>query len=142
MKTLSVIITLLCLVTNCYCQVKSDSIVIPPSSQGCGMDLGSAHFPGGASEMMLFIDNNFHLTDSVPGRVKTSTIYLKITIDTTGTLTNISVLRGINQSIDNEFVRIFSIMPKWIPGIKDGKKIPAEFVLPIRYVVNDPEEKK
>ena len=83
--------------------------------------------------MMNFINNNFHLPDSIVKTGINTRIFLKIAIDTTGKLTRISILKGINKSIDNEILRVFSIMPKWIPGEKRGKKISEEFVLPIMF---------
>ncbi len=127
--------------TNCYCQVKNDSILIP-FGQVCGVDLEFPHFPGGVGELMNFINTNILIPDSVYETGLSSRIFLKIAIDTTGTLTKVSVIKGINQSIDTEFLRVFSIMPKWIPGIKDGKKISGEFVMPIKFEFNKSDEKK
>lgn len=142
MKTLSVMILFLCVVTNGHSQAKNDSIIIGSSSQSCGSDLGTAHFPGGVDEMNKFINTNFHIPDSVEAVSINASVMLKISIDTTGTLTGISILKGVNQSIDNEILRVFSIMPKWIPGLRDGKKISETFALPIKIEFGKVEEKK
>ena len=82
--------------------------------------------------MNKFIKANFHIPDSVITDSLSATVMLKISIDKTGNLTSISVLKGVNKSIDNELIRVFSIMPKWIPGVKEGKKISETFALPVR----------
>jgi TonB family protein len=142
MKTLSVMLLFLCITANCFSQIKNDSIFIGSSSQSCGSDLGTAHFPGGFDEMNKFINANFHMPDSVKTATLSASVMLKISIDTTGTLTSISVLKGVNKSIDNEVLRVFSIMPKWIPGIKEGKKISETFALPVRIELGKAEKKK
>ena len=129
--------------TSCLCQVNVD-LIKNESPQVCLIDLESPHFPKGISEMMNFINSNLLLPDSVLKTDINTRIFLKIAIDTTGTLNRITVLKGINKSIDNEILRIFSIMPKWIPGEKEGKKVSGEFVLPIKFVIdnNKTNEKK
>ena len=141
MKTLSTIILFLCIAASCYSQAKNDSIIIGSSSQSCGSDLGTAHFPGGVEEMNKFINANFHIPDSLAGTVKSTYIMLKISVDTTGTLTT-SILKGINQTTDNEVLRVFSMMPKWIPGVRDGKKISETFALPIGIELGKTDKKK
>jgi hypothetical protein len=142
MKKLFFIVILLCMATFGFCQDKNDSIIIKGSSQVCGIDLESPHFPGGDVEVLNFISSNIVIPDSVNTSSLNTRIILKISIDTTGTLTSISVLKGINQSIDNEILRVFSIMPKWIPGVKEGKKVSGTFALPIRIEFNKTDEKK
>lgn len=91
--------------------------------------------------MNKFINTNLHIPDSVIGTGLTANYMLKISVDTTGTLTT-SVLNGINQSIDNEVLRIFSMMPKWIPGVREGKKISETFALPLRIELGKADKKK
>jgi hypothetical protein len=141
MKTLSTIILFLGIVGSCCSQAKNDSIIIGSSSQSCGSDLGTAHFPGGLDEMNKFIIANLHIPDSVIGTGITANYMLKISVDTTGALTT-SVLKGVNQQIDNEVLRVFSIMPKWIPGVREGKKISETFALPVRIKLGKADEKK
>jgi TonB family protein len=142
MKTLSVILVYLCIAANCFSQIKIDSIIIGSSSQSCGSDLGTAHYPGGPDEMNKFISDNFHIPDSVKTATRSARVMLKISIDTTGTFTSISVLKGVNKSIDSEVIRVFSIMPEWIPGIKEGKKISETFALPVRIEFGRADELK
>jgi hypothetical protein len=140
MKILRVIILFLSIVSNSYSQTKNDSIFIGSSSQSCGSDVGTAHYPGGLDGLKIFFNSNFNVPDSLITAPINATIFLKITVDTTGILTT-SVLKGINQSIDNETLRVFSIMPDWIPGIREGKKISETFVLPIRIELGKTDEK-
>ena len=79
-----------------------------------------------------FITQNMSLPDSVSNSIHESRIVLKITIDTTGKLIQTTVLKGINNTFDKEMLRIFSIMPNWVPGVKEGKKVQETFALPIK----------
>lgn len=53
-------------------------------------------------------------------------------VDTSGLIKNVTILHGINDAVDNEVLRVFSIMPKWIPAEKNGVKIEKAFVFPIK----------
>ena len=136
MKPILVIITILYLGSHCFGQ-SNNNPVNKDSSQVCKVDSESPHFPGGNSEMMKFISDNLSLPDSVIDSALGKKIFLKMVIDTTGERSQIIVLKGINKTVDNEILRIFSIMPEWVPGIKEGKKISEEFVLPIKFGVNE-----
>jgi hypothetical protein len=140
MKTFTVIIFFLFLVITSYSQAQNDSIIIGSSSQSCGSDLGTAHYPGGLDELNKFLSANLHFPDSVRTAPLNVNIMLKISVDTTGTLTA-SILKGVSQSIDNEVLRVFSIMPGWIPGVREGKKISETFVLPIRIELGRADKK-
>jgi len=132
MIRIALLIVSFVLTTICYCQVEYDTIE-KGSQKVCAVDPESPHFPGGSDEMMKFFNNNISLPDSSIKTASGKVIYLKIAIDTTGNLSQISVRKGIDRSIDYEILRIFSIMPNWIPGEKNGKKISGEFVIPIKF---------
>lgn len=130
MRTLVAIFVILCLARTSNCQIKIDTIK-SSSSVFCSVDPKYPHFPGGVGEAIKFITQNMSIPDSVSKLIHNSKILLKITIDTTGKLIQTSVLKGINKTFDKEILRIFSIMPNWIPSVREGKKVQETFALPI-----------
>lgn len=68
--------------------------------------------------------------NGVQGRVT-----LQFTIDTTGAVTNIKVLRGVDSSVDKEAVRVISMSPKWEPGIQRGKKVRVRYTFPVIFAL-------
>ena len=44
-------------------------------------------------------------------------------IDEEGNVTDVEVMESIDPYLDEEAVRVISSMPKWKPGIKDGKYV-------------------
>lgn len=42
-------------------------------------------------------------------------------------------MRSVNIDLDVEAVRVVSHMPRWIPGMKDGKPARVQYTLPIRF---------
>jgi len=80
--------------------------------------------------MKAFINQNFQDSLIRPGTV--GRIFLKITVDTSGILKGVTVIHGINEVLDKEMLRVFSLMPKWIPAEKDGIKVEKTFAIPIK----------
>ncbi len=66
--------------------------------------------------------------NGISGRVT-----LQFTIESDGSLTNIKVLRGIDQSLDQEAVRVVSMSPKWTPGKQRDKAVRVTYTFPIMF---------
>jgi protein TonB len=81
-----------------------------------------AVFPGGQENMFFFIMNYLEFPQESIELDEQGKVYLSFFIEPDGTLTEITVLRGVSQSIDREARRIIEAMPRWIPGICNGKE--------------------
>ncbi|GHV14358.1 hypothetical protein FACS1894179_01690 [Bacteroidia bacterium] len=94
-------------------------------------------FPGGEAEMQKFVRENLKYpvtaqTAGIQGRVT-----LRFIVGDDGTITNVTVIRGIDPDCDAEAVRVVSGMPKWIPGKQNGIAVPVYFNLPIQFRLKD-----
>ncbi len=90
-------------------------------------------FPGGDRNLMTFINatRNYPLDayrKGIQGRVTCSFI-----VNTDGSVSHISVLRGVNPSLNKEAVRVLSEMPEWNPGKMDGKTVPVRVVWSVPF---------
>jgi protein TonB len=63
---------------------------------------------------------------------KVGLIVAQFTIDTTGTIREIKIIRGIDKIADNELIRIIKMMPPWKPGEQLNKKVKVFMNLPLR----------
>ena len=66
--------------------------------------------------------------NGIQGRVT-----LQFTIEKDGRITNVTVVRGVDASLDNEAVRVVSKSPKWSPGYKDGKPVRVTYTFPVIF---------
>ena len=71
------------------------------------------------------------LNTKPPGRI--TAIYW---IDTVGRIRNVEILenkqpRAPQTSIEKEVVRVIKAMPRWEPGLYNGKKVTVRYSLPI-----------
>ena len=105
-----VAVVALALLATCVASAQTDTVVdtvvrfvnpvLPPQ------------FPGGFQALEQFIENNMVSPQaSVEGKV-----WLQFAVETDGSLHDIIVVRGVNEELDNEALRLVRSFPPWIPG--------------------------
>ena len=60
-------------------------------------------------------------------------VTVQFTIATDGSLENLSVAKGVCESLDREALRVVSSSPKWTPGMKDGYRVPVSIQIPVIF---------
>ncbi len=90
-------------------------------------------FPGGESELANYIISTRcypmeAYNNGVQGRVVCAFI-----VNPDGTIDHIRVIKSVEESLDQEAVRIISSMPRWNAGIHDGHAVPVKYVLTIPF---------
>lgn len=90
-------------------------------------------FPGGERGLVNFINKTREYPyeayeAGVEGRVLCGFI-----INVDGSVSNIAVLRGCNELLNREAVRVISEMPKWKAGKMGDKSVPVMYFLPIVF---------
>lgn len=66
--------------------------------------------------------------NGVQGRVVLSFI-----VDVDGKVKNVTVLRGVDASIDKEAIRVVSSSPKWKPGRQRDKAVKVKYNFPLNF---------
>lgn len=90
-------------------------------------------FPGGDSQLMKFINSNREYPakayeKGIQGRVTCSFV-----VNTDGSVSHISVLRGVEPSLNKEAIRVLSQMPEWKPGRHNGQPVPTRVVWSVPF---------
>lgn len=90
-------------------------------------------FPGGEREMIKFINQERCYPASayqagIQGRVVCGFI-----VNTDGSLSHISVVRGVCADLDREAVRVISKMPSWSPGSVGEKAVPVYCLVAVPF---------
>ncbi len=96
----------------------------------------------GSTEMSKFLVSNIKYPQSALKTGKTGTVYLNFTVLEDGTLSDIKVKKGFDTECDAEAVRVAKLMPKWKPGVKDGKPVAETVVLPVKFELDKGEKTK
>ena len=64
---------------------------------------------------------------------KEGRVYVQFTINRDGSVSDISLMEGICESIDNEVIRVVSESPVWTPGYIDGKPVNVTYAFPVIF---------
>ena len=93
-------------------------------------------YPGGPNEIMRYIQENIKYPQSAKANKIEGRVFVSFVVEKDGSITNATVLRGIDKECDAEALRVVSSMPKWNPGQQDGKNVRTQFTIPIIYKFN------
>ena len=93
-------------------------------------------YPGGPNEMMRYIQENIKYPQSAKDNKIEGRVFVTFVVEKDGSITNATVLRGIDKECDAEALRVVSSMPKWTPGQQKGEVVRTQFTIPIIYKFN------
>ena len=90
-------------------------------------------FPGGEKAMLKYLYDNLQypkvdMENGIKGKV-----IVQFIIENDGSISDPKVLQGVSKTIDAEAIRVVNAMPKWKPGMQDGKPVKVQYTLPLRF---------
>jgi len=92
-------------------------------------------FPGGDNAMFKFLAKKTRYPAVAREQNIQGTIYLSFIVQEDGSITNIKVLKGLGGGLDEEAIRVIQLMPKWLPGIYDGKPRETTINFPFKFTL-------
>ena len=90
-------------------------------------------FPGGAAKMMEFIQKNIQYPMTARENDIQGRVFVTFVIEPDGSITNVTVMRGIGGGCDEEAIRIVQSMPNWKSGKQRGVAVRCSFTVPIIF---------
>ncbi len=97
-------------------------------------------FPGGHDAMMRFIGTYIRYPKEAKIRGIAGKVYASFVVEPDGSLSHIKILKGLGYGCDAEVKRIFASMPKWKPGLVDGKPVRAYTTQVVAFRLETGEE--
>ncbi len=90
-------------------------------------------YTGGENELVHYLSKNITYPKKEKKKGVQGTVYIQFVIDKDGSVTDVRVVRGVSERLDEEAARIVRSLPKWSPGYLDGDAVKVSFVLPIKF---------
>ena len=96
---------------------------------------------GDANEFSKWVAQNLTYPEKSRQSKVQGRVTLQFTITETGKVTDVKVLRGVNEDLNNEAVRVVSQSPLWTPG-KDtnGEVVPVSYTFPVIFKLPEATE--
>lgn len=93
---------------------------------------------GGYQAFYDFIGNNLKYPNRARRMGIEGKVFVQFVVDKDGTLTNVSVVKGIDEECDAEAIRVLQKAPKWIAGKQRGKPVKVRMIIPITFTLYKP----
>jgi tonB family C-terminal domain len=90
-------------------------------------------FPGGEAALRKFIADNIRYPTLAQENGIQGKVVVEFIIGKDGGVYDIAISRSVEGSLDKEAVRVVNLMPKWIPGKKNGKTVKVKYFLPVMF---------
>ena len=93
---------------------------------------------GNANEFSKWVAANMKYPEKCRQSKIQGRVTLQFTITEKGEVTDVRVLRGVNEELDKEALRVVSASPRWTPGKdKNGNIVPVSFTFPVLFQLPD-----
>lgn len=94
-------------------------------------------FKGGEQALKKYFSDNLQYPEIARIKGIQGTVYVQFVVEPDGSVSHVTVLRGIGGGCDEEAVRLISTMPKWIPGRQKGSSAVAVlYSLPVKFTLS------
>ncbi|MFN8241726.1 MAG: M56 family metallopeptidase [Bacteroidales bacterium] len=90
-------------------------------------------FPGGEQALMEYIYSNVQYPETAKENGIMGRVIVKFTVTHEGSISNATVLKGVDPSLDAEAIRVIMSLPKWTPGKQGGKPVNVWYNIPVTF---------
>jgi len=92
-------------------------------------------FPGGEDSLNHFLLSQIVYPKEAQDNQIQGTVYVGFTINEDGSVSHVRIMRSVGGSLDEEAMRVISLMPNWIPAQSKGKPVQAHMNIPVRFYI-------
>ncbi len=92
-------------------------------------------FPGGIVQFMKWITRNLHYPPQAQQQKIQGKVVVSFIINKDGSVSAPAIVKSAGPLLDGEAMRVVKMMPRWKPGIQDGKPCRTMFAVPINFVL-------
>ena len=95
-------------------------------------------FPGGKAAMYRYIGKKMRSMDNELEPGTTKRILCRFVVDAQGNVTQWTIVQGASsERLEAEVLRVVAGMPKWTPGVQNGKPVAVYFNLPFVFQASE-----
>ncbi len=91
---------------------------------------------GDANDFSKWVSENIQYPqDAIDSKIE-GRVILQFTVSKEGDVKDVEVLRGVNELLDAEAVRVVSASPKWEAGSQNGIPVAVNYTFPVVFRLN------
>jgi protein TonB len=92
-------------------------------------------FPGGTKAMYEFMYKNVKYPEMAKKLGITGIVYVGFVVEEDGSFSNVAIERSVGGGCDEEALRIINLMPRWSPGLQNGRPVRVRMALPVKFTL-------
>ena len=90
-------------------------------------------FGNGYNDVKAYLAAHVHYPDSAKALRIQGKVFIKFVVNEDGSLSDFKMIRGVSKELDDEAMRVIKEMPKWKPGMQNGKTVKVYFTVPVEF---------
>lgn len=94
-------------------------------------------FPGGTQAMMAYLTKQLQYPEEAKEEGIQGKVFLSLVVNQDGSISDVRVLRGAHPLLDREAIRVVKSMPKWNPGMQNGRACRVQYNLPVAFKLSE-----
>lgn len=137
--------------------LETNIAVAPASGNGNGNGAGSANggegvvvdngvhelsgveiypeFEGGMKAWAKFIQKNMRYPDAAQEQGLQGKVFISFVVEKDGSVSNVSIIKGIGGGCDEEAVRVIKKSPRWKPGRQNNQNVRVRYQMPLSFAI-------
>ena len=121
--TLSLVLIFFSLASAKAQEVVNDSL----PRHAVGLDV-PPEYPGGVNAFLTYVATNLKgIRTKSTGRILVSFV-----IEKDGSVSNVRIVRSLEESVDKKVIKVIKNSPRWKPGEQNGKLVRVSYSLPLK----------
>lgn len=93
-------------------------------------------FPGGISGLMTYLNQNTRYPAEAQENCVQGRVVVSFVVGKDGHISDVTVLRSVDPSLDKEAIRVIRNMPRWSPGKQGGEPVRVRYNVPVSFRLN------
>jgi protein TonB len=94
-------------------------------------------FPKGNEGMLSYLSGNIHYPSKARKKNIQGKVIITFVVDKEGSIVDPRVIRSVDRGIDEEAMRVVKGMPKWKPGLLNGRPVKVLYHLPVSFKLEE-----
>lgn len=93
-------------------------------------------FPGGISGLRTYLNQNIRYPAEAQENCVQGRVVVSFVVGKDGHISDVTVLRSVDPSLDKEAIRVIRNMPRWSPGKQGGEPVRVRYNVPVSFRLN------
>ena len=90
-------------------------------------------FPGGSMGLLEYLRTTIRYPQEAKVKNIQGRVMVGFVVEKDGSITEATVVKSVDKLLDDEALRVISIMPKWSPGTQRGEAVRVKYTVPISF---------